>query len=303
VTLTGVSGAAGITLDPDAADRTATVTIADNDAATDPNTAIWAITGSSSVNEGAAASYTVSLAGTLQAGETANINLGFTDGTTTAADYASFTAAVTAAIADRLDLSFDGTKLTFTGTGSPMADLVISLGTTDDLVVEGPEAYTVALSAPGSSTGANVVGTGSVPTTIFDTNAAATTTDTATWSISGDPVAIEGGAASYTVSLAGTLQAGETANINLGLTDLDTTSADYASFAAAVTAAISSRNDLSFTGGSLTYIGDGNPMANLVIDLDAIDDDSAEVSEDYKIVLSTPGSTTGANTALAACRT
>ena len=33
----------------------------------------------------------------------------------------------------------------------------------------------------------------------------------------------EGDAASYTVSLAGTLQAGETATIDLALTDIDTT--------------------------------------------------------------------------------
>ena len=39
----------------------------------------------------------MSLAGTLQAGETATINLALTDGTTTSADHADFVAAVTAA--------------------------------------------------------------------------------------------------------------------------------------------------------------------------------------------------------------
>ena len=70
-----------------------------------------------------------------------------------------------------------------------------------------------------------MAGTGSVTTTITDA-------DTATWSISGDTgVVTEGNAASYTVHLAGTLQAGETATINLALTDISTTSADYAGFA------------------------------------------------------------------------
>ena len=78
-----------------------------------------------------------------------------------------------------------------------------------------------------------MVGTGSVTTTITDT-------DTATWSISGDTGVTEGGTASYTVQLAGTLQAGETATVHLALTDISTTSADYASFSAAVTAAIGS---------------------------------------------------------------
>ena len=51
-------------------------------------------------------------------------------------------------------------------------------------------------------------GTGSVTTTITDT-------DTATWSIIGDTGVTEGGTASYTVQLAGTLQAGETATVHL----------------------------------------------------------------------------------------
>ena len=46
-----------------------TTTIASADVAT------WSITGSANVNEGANASYTVSLSGTLQAGGTASINL------------------------------------------------------------------------------------------------------------------------------------------------------------------------------------------------------------------------------------
>ena len=44
------------------------------------------------------------------------------------------------------------------------------------------------------------------------------------------PASIEGSTASYTVHLAGTLQAGETATVHLALTDISTTSADHASF-------------------------------------------------------------------------
>ena len=127
-----------------------TTTIIDND------TASWSIAGSASVTEGDDASYTVSLAGTLQSGETATIDLSLTDGTTTAADHAAVAAAVTAAIGARTDLSFDGTTLTYTGDGSPMAHLVISLAATDDSSVEGSETYTVALANAGSTTGAAV---------------------------------------------------------------------------------------------------------------------------------------------------
>jgi hypothetical protein len=165
VTLTGFGAHdPDITLNPTPANLTAAVTIADNDTAT------WSINGSSSVNEGSSASYTVSLAGTLQAGQTATVNLALADVSTTSADHASFATAVSAAIGARTDVTFNsGTGLlTYTGTGSPMANLVISLATTDDTFVEGAEQYTVSLASPGSTTGANVVGTGTVTTTITD---------------------------------------------------------------------------------------------------------------------------------------
>src|SRR6185369_10935466 len=162
---------------------------------TDVGIATWSLNGDTGVTEGNAASYTVHLDGTLQAGETATVHLALADNSTTSADHASFTAAVIAAIGARTDLSFDA------GTGSPMPNLVISLAAVNDGLVEGPEQYTVSLSSPGSTTGANVVGSGSVQTAIADAN-------TATWSLSGDTGVSEGNAASYTVHLDGTLQAG-----------------------------------------------------------------------------------------------
>ena len=245
---------------------------------TSADTATWSISGDATVAEGSAASYTVSLAGTLQTGETATIDLGVTDVDTTSADYANFVAAVTAAIGARPDLSFDGTTLTYTGDGSPMTALVIDLGAVSDSIVEANENYKVVLSNPGSSSGDVTLGTSEVTTTI-------TSADTATWSISGDATVAEGSAASYTVSLAGTLQTGETATIDLGVTDVDTTSADYANFVAAVTAAIGARPDLSFDGTTLTYTGDGSPMTDLVIDLGASSDSLVEGHENYKVVL------------------
>ena len=114
------------------------------------------------------ASYTVHLDGTLQAGETATINLALANNSTTSADHADFVTAVTAAITGRTDLSFDGTTLTYTGTGSPMQDLVINLAAINDGLVEGPEQYTVSLSNPGSTTGSSVAGSGLVTTIIND---------------------------------------------------------------------------------------------------------------------------------------
>ena len=197
-----------------------------------------------------------------------------------------------AAIGARTDLSFDaGTgTLTYTGTGSPMPNLVISLAAVNDGLVEGNEQYTVSLSSPGSTTGANVAGSGSVQTTITDTSAA-------TWSLSGDTGVTEGNAASYTVHLAGTLQTNETATIHLAIANITTTSADYASFVTAVNTAITGRTDLSFDAGTgtLTYTGTGSPMADLLIHLGTTNDSQLEGNEQYSVSLSNPGSTSGAD--------
>ena len=74
--------------------------------------------------------------------------------------------------------------------------------------------------------------------------------------------------------------------MHLAIANISTTSADYASFVTAVTAAIGSRTDLSFDAGTgtLTYTGNGSPMADLVINLAAINDTLVEGNEQYKVV-------------------
>ena len=128
-----------------------------------------------------------------------------------------------------------------------MADIVIDLTAIDDVLIEGDEDYTIAISNPGSTTGGDIqtAGTTVVTTTITDD-------DIAAWSITGDTTVNEGATAQYTIALAGTLQAGETATIELGLTDVDTNSSDYANFVAAVNAAIAGRTDLALVGSTLT---------------------------------------------------
>lgn len=76
--------------------------------------ATWTLTGTSSVNEGEAATYRLSLDGTVPGGDSASVNLTLSDLTTDSADHADFIEAVQNAIKDRSDLAFDGTTLTFT---------------------------------------------------------------------------------------------------------------------------------------------------------------------------------------------
>ena len=288
VLLANPSSSTGLSPSISATQSVATTTIIDND------TGQWTITGDNSVGEGNLAEYTVSLSGTLQTGQTATIDLGIADVDTASADHANFAAAVNAAIMSRPDLAFDGTTLTFTSNGSPMANLSINLEAIDDLLIEDDEDYTVSIFNPGSTTGSGigVGGSTTVVTTIIDN-------DAATWSIGGDATVGEGGVAEYTVSLDGTLQTGQTATIDLGLGDVDTTSADYSNFVAAINDAIATRSDLAFNGITLTYTGDGNPMADLIFELDAIDDSLIESDQDYTVSIGNPGSTTGGDIATA----
>ena len=252
----------------------------------------WSISGTTSLNEGATAQYTIALSGTLQLGDTSTVNLTLNDVSTDSTDYAVFEAAINAAIGSRTDLTFVGGVLTYTADGNPMQDLVLDLNAIDDLLTEGTESYSIEVAAPASSTGSNIgLGNSSVTTEILDD-------EQSNWSITGTTSLDEGDTATYTISLSGVLQDLEVATINLSLSDFSTDSTDYADFEAAVIAAIGSRSDLSFVAGVLTYTADGNPMADLVIDLNAIADSLTETPESYTVRLTTPASPTGSNIVL-----
>ena len=183
ITLTSItSGDASISIDPANATDSATIT--------DDDTAEWSISGTPVVGEGANAKYTIGLAGTLQAGETATVQLTVGNITAIAPDRANFVAAVNTAIANYTGpgtLAFDGTVLTFTSDGNPMGDLCVDLTAIDDALIEGSENYFVSIANPGSTTGSDIGTSGplSVTTTIIDN-------DLATWSITGDTTVGEG---------------------------------------------------------------------------------------------------------------
>ena len=116
-----------------------------------------------------------------------------------------------------------------------MADLSIDLTANQDTIAEGPERLRIDLSNPMSATGltASVSATsGSVTTTINDD-------DTVIWSLTGSTNVNEGDDITYTLSTVGTPDIGETVNVDLELTDVDTNSSDYEDFVTAVEDAIS----------------------------------------------------------------
>ncbi len=269
--------------------------------------AAWQVSGPANIDEGGSAQYTVGLTGTFGAGEVVTVEIGLADIDTTSSDYGDLLAAISAAVSPDPDVTFDAATgvLTYTAPsdGAMMADIVVDLPITDDTNVEGPESYTLALNNAATSTGAAVTVnplSAAVITTINDTRGVGGSPDQALWSIVGDTTVDEGGAATYTVSLNGTLESGRTATVELTLADIDTNSADYGTFVTAVSDALALRTDLAFdaTTGILTYTGDGNPMTDLVIRFDANDDSVVEGPERYQVLLSNASSTNGASTAI-----
>lgn len=299
LTLTAItSGDAEIAIDGSASSATATIT--------DDDQAAWRLIGHTEVNEGGTATYRLNLLGTLQSGEVASVDVNLIEDSTNGTDHATVLSALTTAVGNYSGpgaVALAGSTITFTSNGTgAMAQLVIALAANNDVIVEGVENYTVAISNAASSTGAAIVIDGSassVSTTIHDTvDAVGTSDDTARWSITGPTAADEGTTAAYTISLNATLGLGETAMVDVALSDVDTNTADYADFLQAVSAAATSNPHVIFDGiSTLTFTApsDGALMTDLVIDLAIINDVLIEGAESLKLQLLNPTSTTGAS--------
>ena len=137
--------------------------------------------------------------------------------------------------------------------------------------------------------------------------------DSASWSLTGDASVSESTNASYAITLTGTFGAGETAQVTLTQSDIDTVASDlgaagsanqddvYAAITTAV-AGYSGQGTLGFNAGSgiLTYTAtsDGDQMSALNFSVLATEDSTQEAGEDYTISISTPASSTGANVVL-----
>ena len=185
-----------------------------------------------------------------------------------------------------------------------MEDFTFTLAATNDNFVEGQELYTVSLSNPASTSGVVVTldtDKNIVTTTINDTQFANGPIDGPTeWSLTGTASLLEGAAASYDINLTGNLQANESVSVQLTLTNLETSTADYATFSTAVDEAVSAYNmannpgTLAWDGTNLTFTSDGSgPMATLTVSLATNDDLLGEGPERYRIDLANAASSTG----------
>ena len=309
IDLSNAASTTGASVVVDATAASVTTTIVDFDQVTGgpDGPAEWLLTGDSTVVEGNSAGYTLELNGSYGAGDTVSVVIDLTDVDTTSADYSSFSGALMTAVATRADLTYDATTSTLTYTspadGSAMVPLSFQLSIIDEGNLEGPEDYLVALSSPGSTTGitATLGANNSVTTTINDSQTVGGAT--AQWSVSGPAAADEGSTPQYTVSLTGVYQAGEVLTVDLGLTDIDTNSADYSSLVAAINTAVAGNSDTVFDAatGTLTYTAPSNgaSMTDLIIDLLLTDDTLIEGPEDFSLDLTNPTSNTGLTVTIA----
>ena len=299
----------GIAVAVDAAAASVTTTI--NDLSTG-NLAAWSITGPVAGDEGSSGQYTVSLNGLFGVSEVVSVDLALTDIATNSSDYGNLVAAINLAVAGNPDVAFDAVNGTLIYTspadGSSMTDIVIDLSFTDDVLIEGPENFSLSLSNPATTTGAAVTvsSTGnSVTTTIVDVNQITGNPDgPAEWSLTGDVSVDEADLASYTLELAGSYGAGDQVSVELNLTDIDTRNLDYASLDSAIATASAVRTDISYDSATNTLTwtsaADGSTMTPFVFEVSIADDVLIEGPEDYQVALSNPTSATGITPSLSA---
>lgn len=301
ISLSDTGSSTGVAVVLGAAADDVLTTVLDTGAGGGSDDATWSVSGSSNVDEGASATITLSLAGIPAIGETAYVQLALIDQETNSADYGSLLDAVDTAVAARSDLTFDRFtgRLTFTGTGSTMADLNVVLGVTDDSIVEGAERFSIELSNPGSTTSAAVgvdATANQLDTTINDTIGVGGITESVRWDISGTTTVDEGALGSLTIGLDGVLQAGENASVVVAVQDLTTVPSDHGSITTAIANAVAIRSDLQFDNGTgrLTFTGTGTTMSDLTVSFAAVDDTLIEGPEQFNIALLDVASTTGA---------
>jgi Ca2+-binding RTX toxin-like protein len=230
------------------ASGTVATNIVDNDA----SSLTWAISGSTQVTEGAAATYTVTYGGvTLAGGVTAiiTVNTGTLSGglpdATAGVDYTNLT-----------------TVLTFTGGGNTAQ--TVSVAAIADTLVEVTEDYRVSLSNPTSGT----VMTGTVATNIVDNDG-----PSLLWTITGQTQVTEGADAGYTVSYAGaTLAPGQTAFATV-----------QSGTAAGGAPDATGGSDYNNVTSVLTFTGGGATAQTLTVHTN--NDTLVETNEDYQVAI------------------
>ena len=167
----------------------------------------------------------VTIAATTQADETGPVDGLFTVSITSPSSTDTVVAYTVGGSSDNSDHGLvNGTVTIRAGETTARIDVPVI----DDSLIEGTETVSVQLTS--ITFGDPEISIGSADVAIIHI----TDNDSGQWALTGPSQVDEGGTASYTISLAGTLQAGETATIDLAFANVDTSDADYADFTTVV---------------------------------------------------------------------
>ncbi|MBE7636623.1 hypothetical protein GUA87_07175 [Sneathiella sp. P13V-1] len=253
---------------------------------TEPSYIVFSISGDEAVIEGASASYTIGYTGMIEDGETASVRIAFNEGSATAEDLSTIVAALQSAADNTAGVSFDGVDLvTFDSTSGP---LEFDLGIVDDGLTEGDETFSISLFGPIGSSGFVSVDplAGSAGTQIDDI-------DSIQVEIVGDASVVEGGTATYSISLTGGVPSGETVSFEVRIQEGSTNSADisdYSSLVAALATAAASTPGVTSDGNTLTF---DSTASALSFSLDISELDGVEGVEDFVVTLANPSVSNG----------
>lgn len=283
----------GLTLGGFIQPQTVTTTIIDS------NVAVVKLTGSTTVAEGSAAAYAVSLDGVgLGAGRSLTLTLDSASGTAT--EGLDFNALVAAGLTASTGITLSGITtaangtITLTATNTSAADLaagsaLLSFGitTTNDLIAEANESFSLNLTG---GTGVTVEGPASVLTTITDDDAPAL-------KLTGSASVAEGANASYSLALDGVgLGAGR--SVSFTLDSASGTAAEGLDFAALTAARLTAASGITLSAistaanGTITATATNTSGADLPVgasilsfSLAANSDSIVEGTETYSLSL------------------
>jgi len=211
----------------------------------------WQITELSSdpLAEGNAAEFQISFSSAeIVSGSNFSIDVGIELGETEDGDFTSGLENALSNAAHFVEgVTVVGTRLYFDD--SAPSSFTFDLSTALDDVAEVNESFSVTIQNPEiNDVAIGTISQGEQQVTIADA-------DEILVSISGDAIAPEGGSAEYTISVDGTLPAGETVSIDVSLLNGGTNGSDYGDLQAALATAAASTPGVSVNGNTITFDG------------------------------------------------
>mgnify|MGYP003385673035 CR=1 FL=1 len=222
------------------------------------------------------ATFTVTMVGTLGAGETATVDINLGAGTATdGVDYTAFEAAIIAAAGSN-GVTYNAANNTLTFDDTFNGTFNFTVHAINDQAVEGTETIIADLSNATVSNGTASITTPSTTTDLTEKDAVVSFAISSTPSISEDLEQT----ATFTVDLTGTLAAGETASvvINLGA-GTATDGVDYNAFEQAIIDAAALETGVSYNATTNTLTFDNTSDNSFSFSVTAINDSAVEGTE------------------------